>query len=136
MLALAACGSSHALAYRDITSQLRSPEFPRPVRSIFRTRRDLADYLADAMPGRAPRVPRIDFARSEAILIASGPRSSTGYALRVVGVRDTGSRIAVTVRERTPGLGEPVTARVTYPFVLLTVPHSGKRLFLHYVGRP
>ena len=88
------------------------------------------------MPGRAPRVPRIDFARSEAILIASGPRSSTGYALRVVGVRDTGSRIAVTVRERTPGLGERVTARVTYPFVLLTVPHSGKSLFLHYVGRP
>jgi hypothetical protein len=124
------------VAYRNISSQLRSPEFPRPVRSIFRSRGDLADYLAHAMPGRAPAVPPIDFGRQEAILISSGPRSSTGYALRVVSVRDTGSRIAVTLAETTPRLGDRVTARVTYPFVLLTVPRSDKSLFLHYVGRP
>lgn len=106
------------------------------MRSIFRSRSDLADYLAHAMPGRAPAVPPIDFAHREAILIAAGPRSSTGYALRVVRVRDTGSRIAVTVDERTPHLGEPVTARVTYPFLLLTVPRSHKSLLLHYAGRP
>ena len=133
---LGACGGSHALAYQDVSRQLHAPEFPRPVRSIFRTRAKLADYLARAMPGHAPAVPPIDFADREAILIASGPRSSTGYALRVVGIRETGSRIVVIVRERTPHLGEPVTARVTYPFLLLTVPRSGKRLAAHYQGRP
>ena len=88
------------------------------------------------MPGRAPAVPPIDFARREAILIASGPRSSTGYALRVVSVRETGSRIVVVVRERTPHLGEPVAPHVTYPFLLLTIPRNGKRLSAHYQGRP
>jgi PrcB C-terminal len=133
---LTACGSSQAIAYEDISHRLHEPQFPRPVRSIFRTRASLADYLEHAMPGRAPAVPPIDFGRREAILIASGPRSSTGYALRVISVRDTGSRVAVTVEERAPRLGDAVAARVTYPFLLLTIPRSGKGLFLHYEGRP
>jgi hypothetical protein len=88
------------------------------------------------MPGRAPAIPEIDFARREAILIATGPRSSTGYALRIVKVRETGDRIAVTARELTPALGEPVVARVTHPFRLITVPRTSKKLLLHLEGRP
>jgi len=88
------------------------------------------------MPGRAPRLPPIDFSHREAILIASGPRSSTGYSLRVVSVRETSDRIAVTVHERTPALGEKVVARLTYPFRLITIPRSPKSLFLHFEGRP
>ena len=135
-VALAACGTAKTVPYVDLTSQLRPVEFPRVVRQIFRTRAEFTDYLERAMPGRAPAIPRIDFSRREAILIASGPRSSTGYTLHVVSVRDTGDRIAVTVRERTPALGEPVIARVTYPFVLITIPRSDKGLFLHFEGRP
>lgn len=88
------------------------------------------------MPGREPSLPAIDFAHREAILIASGPRSSTGYKLRVVNVRETRDRVAVTVKETTPQLGEPVVARVTYPFVLITIPRNPKSLFLHFEGRP
>lgn len=136
VLALTACGSSHALAYENLSGKLRSPEFPRSIRAIFRSRTELEKYLAHAMPGRAPMLPPIDFAHREAILIASGPRSSTGYALRVVSVRDYGDHITVIVAERTPKLGERVAARVTYPFLLLTVPRSDKRLSAHYLGRP
>jgi PrcB C-terminal len=135
-LVVVACGSSHALAYQNLSGQLRSPEFPRSIRAIFRSRADLHDYLAHAMPGRAPALPPIDFVHREAILIASGPRSSTGYALRVMSVRDSGNRITVIVDERTPKLGQHVTPRITYPFLLLTVPRSGKRLSAHYAGRP
>lgn len=88
------------------------------------------------MPGRRIQLPRIDFSRREAILVAAGPRSSTGYDLRILGVRETGSRIVVTVRERTPSLGQPVTAKVTYPFRLITVPRSDKHLRLKWLGRP
>jgi hypothetical protein len=88
------------------------------------------------MPGRGPRAPTIDFAHREAILVAVGPRSSTGYALRVVKVRETSDRIAVTVQERTPTLGERVVARVTYPYRLITIPRIDKRLLLHIEGRP
>jgi hypothetical protein len=88
------------------------------------------------MPGRKIQLPTIDFAEREAILIAAGPRSSTGYALRVVDVTERGSRIVVRMRERTPSLAERVTAKVTYPFLLLTVPQSDKSLRLKWLGRP
>jgi hypothetical protein len=106
------------------------------VRQIFRSRTELVDYLERAMPGRRIHLPRIDFSRREAILVAAGPRSSTGYELRVLSVREKGDRIIVTVRERTPSLGEPVTAKVTYPFRLLSVPRSDKHLRLKWLGRP
>jgi PrcB C-terminal len=111
-------------------------EFPRVVRQAFLARSDFAKYLRRAMPGNAPRIPPIDWARREAILVAAGPRSSTGYDLRVVDVHETSDRLVVAVRERTPSLGEPVEARVTYPFRLITIPRSSKRLFLHWEGRP
>jgi hypothetical protein len=88
------------------------------------------------MPGRAIHLPPIDFGRREAILVAAGPRSSTGYELRVDGVHDTGSRLVVTVHERTPSLGDAVVPRVTYPFLLLTVSRSDRPLRLKWPGRP
>lgn len=88
------------------------------------------------MPGRRLRIPRIDFARREAVLVAAGPRSSTGYELRVLSVRERGGRLVVTVHERTPSLGERVMPRVTYPFLLLSVPRSDKSLLLKWPGRP
>jgi hypothetical protein len=42
----------------------------------------------------------------------------------------------LTVKERTPTLGEPVAARVTYPFVLITVTRTSRSLLLHFRGRP
>jgi hypothetical protein len=134
---LAGCGSTERpVAYVDLTAQLRPAEFPRQIRQIFRSRSELVDYLEHAMPGRRLHVPRIDFARREAILLAAGPRSSTGYELRILSVRETGSRIVVRMRERSPTLGDAVTAKVTYPFRLLSVPRSGKSLRLKWLGRP
>jgi hypothetical protein len=106
------------------------------VRQVFRSRPEFADYLAKAMPGSAPKIPRVDWGRREAVLVAAGPRSSTGYVLRVVSVHETRDRLVVSVRERTPSLGEPVQARVTYPFRLITIPRISKKLFLHWEGRP
>ena len=106
------------------------------VRQLFRTRAELADYLERAMPGDTPRIPPIDWSHREAILVAAGPRSSTGYMLRIVSVRETAHHVVVAVRERTPSLGEPVHMRVTYPFRLITIPRIEKPLFLHWEGRP
>jgi hypothetical protein len=122
--------------YQDVSAQLRPAEFTRQIRQIFDTRQDLLDYLERAMPGRRIHLPQIDFSRREAILVAAGPRSSTGYRLRLLSVDERGSRIVVRIRERTPSLGEPVTAKVTYPFLLLTVPRSDKSLRLKWLGRP
>jgi PrcB C-terminal len=133
----AGCGSGgDRVAYDDVSAQLRPAEFTRQVRQIFRSRDELREYLERSMPGRRLHLPRIDFSRREVILVATGPRSSTGYELRILGVRGAGDRIVVTVRERTPSLGEPVAARVTYPFRLISVPRSDKHLRLKWLGRP
>jgi hypothetical protein len=134
---LAGCGGSGRLVpYTDISSQLHRFQAPRVVRQAFTTRAAFADYVRRLMPGNAPRIPSIDWAHREAILVSAGPRSSTGYELRIVSVRETAHHVVVTVHERTPTLGEPVQARVTYPFRLITIARTPKPLFLHWPGRP
>ena len=86
-------------------------------------------------PGRKVTLPPIDFSRQETFLVAAGPRSSTGYALRVVRVEERGDSIGVVVRELTPSLGDPVRARVTYPYRLLLF-DSTKPVHLKWLGRP
>ena len=125
-----------AIAWRDVTAQLRGATFDRATTRRFGTRRDLEQYLARALPGRAPRTPRLPPAHGEVLLIAAGPRSSTGYHLAVESVLDQSGRILVRVREQTPTLGTPVAARVTYPYRLIVFPGSRKPVSVQWQGRP
>ena len=111
-------------------------EFTRITRDLFRDRAGLLDVLERNNPGRPILLPNVDFARREIYLVAVGPRSSTGYELQVVRVRDEGDHIVVVVHERTPTLDDPVQARVTYPFRLIALPRSDKPVKLKWPGRP
>ena len=129
-------GGGRPLAWRDVTGQLGPAEFRRPAGRVFGSARELRRYVIAAMPGRAPSLPRIDFRRREAVLLAAGPRSSTGYTVDVETVREERGRIVVQVRERTPSLGDPVAARVTYPYRLITLPRLDKPVDISWDGRP
>jgi len=122
--------------YADLTARSGRLEFTRITRQLFRTQAALVEVLERANPGRPLHVPPIDFNRREAYLVAAGPRSSTGYDLRIVRVQDAGDHVVVVVRERTPSLGDPVQARVTYPFRLITLPRSDEPVKLKWLGRP
>jgi hypothetical protein len=87
-------------------------------------------------PGRTIRLPSIDFGHREVYLVATGPRSSTGYELGVLRVQDVGDHIVVVVHERTPSLGDAVQGRVTYPFRLIALPRTNKPVGLKWPGRP
>jgi hypothetical protein len=137
LVALSGCaGTAKPVAYTDLTRQTGPLEFTRITRDVYRSRTALLDVLERNNPGRAINLPPIDFSRREAYLVATGPRSSTGYDLEIVGVVDTGPRIVVTVHERTPSLGDPVGARVTYPYRLIALPRSNKPVKLKWPGRP
>ena len=129
-------GGSRPLAWQDLTRQLGPAEFPRPAGRVFGSATELRRYLIAVLPGRTPKLPRIDFGRREAVLLATGPRSSTGYAVEVESVREERSRVVMHVRERTPSLGDPVAARVTYPYRLITLPRRDKPVELIWEGRP
>jgi len=108
---------------------------PRLVRQAFKSKAAFTTYVRHESPGIGS-LPVIDWTHREAILVSAGPRSSTGYVLRIVSVRETSHHVVLTVHEDTPTLDEPVQPRVTYPFRLITIPRTSKPLFLHWPGRP
>ena len=69
-------------------------------------------------------------------MISLGPRSSTGYSLRVQRVVERRRGIYVYVRERTPSLGDPVDPRVTYPYRAIAIARSTKPVYVKLQGRP
>ena len=137
LLLLAGCGSTpRDVPYVDLTRQAGPLEFTRITRDVFRNRAALLDVLERNNPGRTIRLPNVDFERREIYLVAAGPRSSSGYELRIVRVQDLGEHIVVVVHERTPSLAGAVQGRVTYPFRLIALPRSSKPVKLKWPGRP
>jgi hypothetical protein len=129
-------GGDQPYPYRDITGTMGRIEFTRRVTAVYHSRRPFVRLLSATMPGRAPTPPRHNWARDQVVVIALGPRSSTGYELRILRVVERHRGIYVYARERTPSLGEPVTARVTYPYRLLSMHGSAKPVYVKLEGRP
>jgi hypothetical protein len=109
--------------------------WPKPVTRSFWKRRQLVRYLVRTFPQDAPRVPLFDFAHSRLILLAAGPRSSTGYDVQVVRVTGRRGDIRVVAREQTPGLGERGEPRLLSPYRLIAIPATEKRVYVQWQGR-
>jgi len=129
-------GDAHKLAWRDLNRQLGRIEFTRKVTAVYKSPAPFARLLEATMPGRAPEPPRVDFDRREVVVVSLGPRSSTGYSLRVERVVERRREIDVYLQERTPSLGDPVEPRVTYPYRAITIKRSGKPVYVKLQGRP
>ena len=126
-------GGDASIAWVDLTSRTLAQPQQAGLRA-YRAREPLVRHLRAG--GRSATVPPIDFGQRTAVLVASGPRSSTAYELLVVGVTEERRRIVVTVRERTPSLAEPGTATLSFPFRLITIERTGKPVTLDWEGRP
>jgi hypothetical protein len=127
-------GGDEPVAWRDLTGSLERPAFPRQVVRVLETRAELEEFLREAMPGREPGAPAIDFDRWTAVLVTPGPRSSTGYGVDVASIVRERGGIHVVVEERAPRLGDQVEARVTFPYRLLLVP-AGERVRVEWRNR-
>ncbi len=123
-------GGDRPVAWRDGTAAVRGAFFRRGVTRTIESREELREVLGG---GRAPE---IDFARRRAVLVSVGPRSSPAYRLRVESVREERRHVVVVVRERSPQLGQPAPARVSSPFLLLTLPAGAKPVTVERAGRP
>ena len=136
MLVLAGCSAkAQPVVFEDVTGKVGGLEFTRITVDVATTRKELLEVLERNNPGVKITLPPIDYSRQETFLVATGPRSSTGYALRIVSVEDKGDFVKVTIRERTPSLGDRVLPRVTFPFRLLVI-DSHKPVHLKWLGRP
>jgi protease stability complex PrcB-like protein len=129
-------GSSDRIAWQDATARMGPVLWPKSVTRSFWKQRQLTRYLARIFPRGAPAAPQFDFNRRKLILVAAGPRSSTGYGVEIVRVTGRRSTISVLAREITPSLGQRVTTRLTSPYRLITIPATAKRVYVQWQGRP
>ena len=134
--ALQGHGAGQPLAYVNLTSRLGRVTFPRPAVHVFTRGQKLADYLAAVMPGNEPALPPIDFGLRKAVLVAVGPRSSSGYSLRVVSASLRDGHARIVLREVAPGLHDRVVPGVTYPYLLITIPRTKRSTAVVIQGRP
>lgn len=120
-----------------MTAQVRGPAlWPKSVTRSFWRQRQVDRYLARIFPQGRPTFPRIDFARRRLVLVAAGPRSSTGYRVEILRITERRGDIRIAARELTPSLGQRVEARLTSPFRLITIPATRKRVYVQWQGRP
>jgi hypothetical protein len=131
-----AAGSSTRIAWRDATVRMGPVLWPKSVTRSFWKRTQLTRYLARTFPLGAPEVPRFDFTRRRVILVAAGPRSSTGYGVEIVRITGRRTTVDVLARETTPSLAHPVRAQLTSPYRLITIPATSKRVYVQWKGRP
>ncbi|MGB2874966.1 MAG: protease complex subunit PrcB family protein [Gaiellaceae bacterium] len=128
-------GGERPVAWTDLTPKLGAIEFTRRTTGVYHSRRAFLKFLDESVPGRPPKLPPLDWEHHQVVVIALGPRSSTGYSLRVLRVVEQRRGIYVYAREQTPSLGEPVVARVTYPYRLLRMKGSTKSVYVKLEGR-
>jgi hypothetical protein len=128
-------GGEHAVQWADLTHRMGTIEFTRRVQGVYHSRAAFERLLEATMPGRVPKLPPHDWARNQVVVIALGPRSSTGYSLQIERVVDRRRGIYVYAHERTPSLGEPVEARVTYVYRVLAMHGRAKPVYVKLRGR-
>jgi hypothetical protein len=129
-------GPEKQLVWQDVTAKMGLVLWPKSVSRSFWRRRQVTRYLARTFPFGVPKVPRFDFGRSRLILVAAGPRSSTGYGVEIVRITERRSTIDVLARETTPSLSTRVVPRLTSPYRLITIPATSKRVYVQWQGRP
>jgi hypothetical protein len=129
-------GGSKRIAWQDVTAQAGPALWPKSVARSFWKRRQLVRYLARTFPQGAPAAPPFDFAHRRLILVAAGPRSSTGYGVEILRVTERRGDIRVLARETAPAIGQQVEPRLTSPYRLITIPATGKRVYVSWQGRP
>jgi hypothetical protein len=123
------------LAWQDVTARMEPVLWPKSVSRSFWRRRQVARYFARTFPLGPPKVPQFDFARRRLILVAAGPRSSTGYGVQIVRITERRKTIDVLARETTPSLRAHVVPRLTSPYRLITIPATSKRVYVQWQGR-
>lgn len=123
---------SRPVAWHDLSGRVGVLTITHFERRLFRHRDNLEQYFAEADARRPP--PKVDFGSRELLLLSPGPRSSTGYSIKVLSVTERGGKITVKVKERTPTLADKVKPRVTYPYRLLSLP-ARKDVYVDWIGR-
>ena len=129
-------GGSKRIVWRDETVRMGPVLWPKSVTRSFWKRSQVVRYLARTFPLGPPKAPPFDFGRRRLILVAAGPRSSSGYSVAILRITERRSTVDVLARENTPALRDRTTPRLTSPYRLISIPATSKRVYVQWEGRP
>jgi hypothetical protein len=133
-------GGTKRLSWQDVTAEVHGQAlWPKSVTRSFWRQRQVDRYLARIFPRparSAPTFPRVDFGRRKLVLVAAGPRSSTGYRVEILRATEHRGSVRILAREVSPTLGQHVIVRLTSPFRLITISATSKRVYVQWQGRP
>ena len=73
-----------------------------------------------------PPLPQVDFDRDMLVVAALGARPTGGYDVVIEGARQDASTIEIALRTSSPAPGCPVSAAMTQPVDLATIPASSR----------
>jgi hypothetical protein len=116
------------------TRSLGAIAFPTPTVRTFRSNEELQRYVAQAAPGTRARPVAFPH-RGTLVLVTTGPRSSSGYAIEIDRVVEERSRVVVHAHERAPQLGDGVRPVVNSPYRLLALGRLTKPVVVDWQGR-
>ena len=71
-----------------------------------------------------PPLPRVDFEHEMVVIAALGARPTAGYDIVIEGARQDSAAVEIALRTLSPAPGCPVSAAMTQPVDLATVPAS------------
>lgn len=71
-----------------------------------------------------PPLPQVDFARDMVVVTALGARPTGGYDIVIEGARQDSASIEIALRTSSPAPGCPVSAAMTQPVDVATIPAS------------
>ena len=123
------------VAWRDVSSQVGTFSPESAAAKSFITPTHVVRALDRLDPRHRHRLPRVEWGREELLVLALGPRSATGYDLRVLRVVDQRSRVLVVLREQAPRLGESAAARLVSPYRAIVIPTRHKPVAVAWSDR-
>lgn len=138
-ITIACCGDL-AVAQYDSAREVVPVTRLRPSPTAFATYSGLSDSLRTVVRDSAewsavwrgitrpfyppPPLPQVDFDRDMIVVAALGARPTGGYDVVIEGARRDASTLEIALRTSSPAPGCPVSAAMTQPVDLATIPAS------------
>ena len=83
---------------------------------------------------RVPEIQEVDFNRYIVIAVFMGAKTSGGYSITVDKIIEKSDKITVYINEISPGKNCITTDAITYPFELIKIPKTDKKIIFKTRG--
>lgn len=125
-----------AIVFDEIT-QGDNGGFMSKKNSIINTPEEFDEVWNEAFSNfmNKPPLPKINFETKLVLLIAMGEKTNGGYSIQVASVTENENDVTVIIQETIPGPTCMTTSAMTYPFQLIEIPATSKKIIFNTIEK-